>query len=218
MEYKGMHLSWDGYYKGAFEYVDNFFSLGLSDAQIESAVETLKEYNPRIKPREKEIPAEQIFSEAVASWGTKLPVEKIISAFFDSLHLIPVIYEDAVPALKKLCDSGIKTAAFTDVASAMPDSLHKSYVAPIVPYLDLYVSSVSCGYRKPNPKGLRDIAEFFNVRPEEMVMIGDTKRDVQAAKSVGCTAVLIQRVNGSEPADFGQDYTIHNALEVLNEN
>ena len=201
MEYKGMHLSWDGYYKGAFEYVDNFFSLGLSDAQIESAVETLKEYNPRIKPREKEIPAEQIFSEAV-----------------DSLQLIPVIYEDAVPALKKLRDSGIKTAAFTDVASAMPDSLHKSYVAPIVPYLDLYVSSVSCGYRKPNPKGLRDIAEFFNVRPEEMVMIGDTKRDVQAAKSFGCTAMLIQRGNNSETDDFGQDYTIHNALEVLNEN
>ena len=27
MEYKGMHLSWSGYYKGAFEYVNNFYSL-----------------------------------------------------------------------------------------------------------------------------------------------------------------------------------------------
>ncbi|MCR4713812.1 MAG: HAD family hydrolase [Treponemataceae bacterium] len=216
MEYKGMHLSWDGYYKGAFEYVDNFLSLGLSAAQIENAVKTLKEYNPRIKPREKEIPAEKIFSDAVAGWKTNLPVEKIISAFFDSLSLTPVIYEDAVPVLQKLRDSGIKTAAFTDVASAMPDSLHKSYVAPLMPFFDLYVSSVSCGYRKPNPKGLRDIAEFFNVRPEELVMIGDTKRDILAAKSFGCASVLIQRENGFEPSDFGQDYTIHNALEVCN--
>ena len=29
MEYKGMHLSWTGYYKSAFEYVNSQLKLGL---------------------------------------------------------------------------------------------------------------------------------------------------------------------------------------------
>ena len=39
MEYKGMHLSWSGYYKGALENINNFYSLGLSENQIETSVE-----------------------------------------------------------------------------------------------------------------------------------------------------------------------------------
>ena len=209
MTYRGLHLNSYGYYKSAFEHVNNFFSLGLSNEQIEAAVKVLKDYNPHINPREKEVPAEQIFSEAVASWKTDIPLEKIISTFFDSLNLKPYFFEDSVPTLKKLRDAGFKIAAFTDVASAMPDSLHKDYVDPLLPYFDYYVSSVSCGYRKPNPKGLCDIAEFFNVRPDEMIMIGDTENDILAAQNFGCVSVLIRqnqlRLNGG--IAIGQDYT-----------
>ena len=65
----------------------------------------------------------------------------------------------------------------TDVATGMPDLMHKNYVTPLLPYFDLYVSSLSCGYKKPNPKGLKDISEHFGIAPDNMVMIGDTSRD-----------------------------------------
>ena len=77
----------------------------------------------------------------------------------------------------KLQKSGFKTAAITDVATGMPDLMHKNYVTPLLPYFDLYVSSLSCGYKKPNPKGLKDISEHFGIAPDNMVMIGDTSRD-----------------------------------------
>lgn len=209
MTYRGLHLNSYGYYKSAFEHVNTFFSLGLSAAQIEAAVKVLKDYNPHITPREIEIPAEKIFSEATAGWNTDIPLEKIISAFFESLNLDPYFYSDSIPTLKKLRDAGFKIAAFTDVANAMPDSLHKSYVAPLVPYFDLYVSSVSCGYRKPNPKGLYEIAEFFHVTPDEMIMVGDTENDIQAAKNFGCISVLIRKFQPTLNSSLaiGQDYT-----------
>ena len=47
----------------------------------------------------------------------------------------------------------------------------------LLPYFDLYVWSLSCGYKKPNPKGLKDISEHFGIAPDNMVMIGDTSRD-----------------------------------------
>lgn len=217
MEYKGMQLSWDGYYKGAFEYVNEKLALSLSPEQIAGSVELLKSYNPRLKAREQEIAAETIFSDVVSRWGLKgIPLEKVIASFFESLRLEPVIYEDSIPTLKWIREAGMKTAAMTDVASAMPDELHKQYVASLLPYLDFYVSSVSCGWRKPNPKGLSDIARHFNAAPAEMLMIGDTQRDVQAAKNFGCASVLICRKAGGTDIlpDLGQNYTVRSAREV----
>ena len=214
MEYKGMHLSWTGYYKNAFEYVNNKLVLGLSQQQIAASIQIFKDYNPAVNPREKEIDPEIIFADIVKGWGTTLPVSKIIEVFFESLHLEPVIYEDSIPALEQLKKSGYKIAAMTDVATGMPDLMHKNYVTPLLPYFDLYVSSLSCGYKKPNPKGLRDISEHFGIAPDNMVMIGDTSRDVNAAKNIGCHSILINRsCNPSQ--DFGQEYTVTSAMEIL---
>ena len=102
----------------------------------------------------------------------------------------------------------------TDVATGMPDLMHKNYVTPLLPYFDLYVSSLSCGYKKPNPKGLRDISEYFGIAPENMVMTGDTSRDVDAAKKLGCHSILINR-SGNPAQELGQEFTVSNALEIL---
>ena len=106
---------------------------------------------------------------------------------------------------------GTGRVTMTDVATGMPDLMHKNYVTPLLTYFDLYVSSLSCGYKKPNPKGLRDISEHFGIAPENMVMIGDTSRDVNAAKNIGCHSILINR-SGKPPQDFGQEYTVTSAM------
>lgn len=213
MEYKGMHLSWTGHYKGAFEYVNNQLELGLSEKQIETSIKIFSDYNPRVKPREKEIEPDVIFNDIIRDWGTDIPVDKIIKTFFESLKLEPLIYEDSIPALAQLKKAGYKVAAMTDVATGMPDELHKSYVRPLLPYFDLYVSSLSCGYKKPNPKGLQDISRHFDIVPENMVMTGDNSRDIQAAKNFGCYSILINR-SGEQAKELGQDFTVTNALEI----
>ncbi|MBP5358593.1 MAG: HAD family hydrolase [Treponema sp.] len=222
MEYKGMHLSWVSYYKDSFDYVNKKLSLGLTDSQIETSIEIFKNYNPRVKPREAEISPDTIFADITSGWNTDIPVKTIIDTFFESLHLEPVFYEDSIPTLKKLRELGYKTAVLTDVATGMPDEMHKNYVSPLLPYFDLYVSSLSCGYKKPNIKGLRDIAEYFYVEPECMMMVGDDLRDVQAAKNFGCKSVLITRndstMQDTEKApskNYGQDYTISGLEELL---
>ena len=49
---------------------------------------------------------------------------------------------------------------------------------------------------------------------ENMVMIGDTPRDVNAGKNIGCHSILINR-SGKPSQDFGQEYTVINAMEIL---
>ena len=85
MEYKGMHLSWVGYYKSSFEYVNEKLELGLSDQQIATSVQIFTDYNPAVNPREKEIDPEIIFGDIIKGWGTTIPPAKIIEVFFESL-------------------------------------------------------------------------------------------------------------------------------------
>ncbi len=230
MEYKGMHLSWVSYYKDSFDYVNRKLSLGLSEEQIDASIEIYKNYNPRIKPREAEIAPEKIFADITSGWNTDVPLKTVIDTFFESLNLEPIIYEDSIPALKQLRGKGLKIAALTDVATGMPDELHKNYVAPLLPYFDLYVSSLSCGFKKPNPKGLEDIARHFNAKPEEMLMVGDDRRDVEVARRFGCKSVLIRREGSASILaedgtnkdvafpEYGQNYSVRNLEEFLNLN
>ena len=161
--------------------------------QIKTSIQILSSFNPSINPREKEIDPEIIFAETTKDWKTTISVEKIINVFFESLKLEPVIYADSIPTLDTLKKNRYKIAAMTDVATGMPDLMHKNYVTPLLPYFDLYVSSLSCGYKKPNPKGLQDICKHLKIPPENMVMTGDTSRDINAAKNIGCHSILINR-------------------------
>lgn len=129
-----------------------------------------------------------------------------IDRFFASMNLTARIYPETFGFLDQLKSKGYQIAALTDIAIGMPDELHKSYFTELLPYFDMYVSSISCGYRKPNPKGLQDIADYFGVTTDEIIMIGDEEKDVKTGKRFGCMTVLVDRRDRN--ADFEQDYTI----------
>ena len=208
MEYKNMPLSWLDFYKDSFRYVCSELSLNIAENDIDKSFEVLKSYNPRINPREVDVTPEVIFSEATAHWQGKFELSKVINKFYESMNLTAYIYPETLDFLDKLKAEGYKIAALTDVAIGMPDELHKSYFPELLPYFDMYVSSISCGYRKPNPKGLSDIAENFGVTSYEMIMIGDEEKDIKTAKRFGCKSVLIDRRDRN--VDFGHDYTVTN--------
>ena len=208
MEYKNMPLSWLDFYKDGFRYVCSELSLNITENDIDKSFDVLISYNPRINPREVDVTPEVIFSEATAHWQGKFELSDVINKFYESMNLTAYIYPETLDFLDKLKAEGYIIAALTDVAIGMPDELHKSYFPELLSYFDMYVSSISCGYRKPNPKGLLDIAENFGVASSEMIMIGDEEKDIKTAKRFSCKSVLIDRRNRN--VDFGQDYTVTN--------
>ena len=214
MEYKNMPLSWLDFYKDGFRYVRSELSLNITENDIDKSFDVLKSYNPRINPREVDVTPEVIFSEATAHWQGEFTLSDVINKFYESMNLTAYIYPETIDFLDKLKAEGYIIAALTDVAIGMPDELHKSYFPELLPYFDMYVSSISCGYRKPNPKGLSDIAENFGVVTSEIIMIGDEEKDIKTAKRFGCKSVLIDRRDRN--VDFGQDYTVTDLNGILN--
>jgi D-glycero-D-manno-heptose 1,7-bisphosphate phosphatase len=55
-----------------------------------------------------------------------------------------------------------------------------------------------CACRKPQPGMLLDISERFSVPLNQLIMIGDSLRDLQAIHSVGGQAILVRTGNGQQ--------------------
>lgn len=193
MEYTGMPLSWVDYYKQGFEYINLHYDCGVSDADIQKSIEILTRFNPRINPRENELAPEYIFGKCTEHWSSKPSTTEMALAFYNGLSLRAEIYPDTIPALQKLKRMGYAVGALTDLPTAMPDELFKKDIAPLLEHIDLYVSSQSCGFRKPHNAGLRTIAEHFCVPMQELIYIGDEDKDRETALNAGCGFIKIDR-------------------------
>ena len=73
-----------------------------------------------------------------------------------------VIYDYSFELLEKYKSDEYYIACLTDLPSGMPDYIFRKPLVKLIYKLDLYVSSQSCGYRKPNKFGLQYIADYFN--------------------------------------------------------
>lgn len=192
MEFKGMPPVWIDYYKIGFDSINAKYNLGLSKCDIEKSVEILKSYNPRVNYREVEITPTEIFTNATAHWNTNLDIDSIIECFFDGLDINTLIYDYAFDLIDNYKQKGFFVACLTDLPSGMPDYIFKKPLKQLIDKLDLYVSSQSCGYRKPNKFGLQHIADCFDVDVKSLLFIGDEEKDKLAAQNVGCEFVFVK--------------------------
>ncbi|NNF51490.1 MAG: D-glycero-beta-D-manno-heptose 1,7-bisphosphate 7-phosphatase [Gammaproteobacteria bacterium] len=55
-----------------------------------------------------------------------------------------------------------------------------------------------CPCRKPQPGLLNQLATIYSVPTGEMVVVGDSLRDIEAALAVGARAILVRTGNGQE--------------------
>ena len=71
--------------------------------------------------------------------------------------------------------------------------------------------------KKPDPKAAIDIVKCLNSSCENSYFVGDTKIDMQTAKSANMTAigVLWGFRDEKELRDFGADFIVSNPLEIL---
>lgn len=198
MEYVGMPHSWVDYYGQGLSNINEKFGLNKTGADISKSAELLKKFNPRVIYREEEYSPEYIFSRVLEHWHTDVDVTECVYAFYEGLRLSAKIYPDTLPVLRELKKREYRIAALTDLPTAMPDEFFKKDIAGLLRYFDMYVSSASCGFRKPNCTGLRLIAEHFGVAVTELVFAGDEEKDRKTAENAGCNFICVDRSGSGE--------------------
>lgn len=99
-----------------------------------------------------------------------------------SLHSRP--FPDVVKGLQALKATGYRLACITNKAEKFTVPLLKD--TGLYDYFELILSGDTLPKKKPDPMPLLHACEKFGVTPDEMLLIGDSLNDTQAARAAGC--------------------------------
>jgi HAD superfamily hydrolase (TIGR01509 family) len=68
---------------------------------------------------------------------------------------------------------------------------------------------------KPDPFGVKRLCEFFRVKPQQTLVVGDYLFDLQSAKAAGAIAALIKTGKNAEQFASFADYTIDKLPQIV---
>ena len=104
-----------------------------------------------------------------------------------SLHSRP--FDGVVEGLDAFKAMGLHVACITNKAEAFTHPLLKD--TGLFDYFELILSGDSLPKRKPDPLPLLHACEVFKVKPAELLLIGDSLNDTQAARAAGCPVFCV---------------------------
>jgi HAD superfamily hydrolase (TIGR01549 family) len=84
----------------------------------------------------------------------------------------------------------------------------------LMKYFELIVGRDNVEKMKPHPDHLLSICEKFNVLPSEIIVIGDSSRDIEAALNVGAKSIAIK----NNLFDLSKGETFQKADKIIEEN
>ncbi len=93
-------------------------------------------------------------------------------------------YAGVVDGLDALKQAGYRLACITNKAEKFTLPLLKD--TGLADYFELILSGDTLPKKKPDPMPLFHVCEKFGVKPNELLLIGDSLNDTQAARAAGC--------------------------------
>ena len=119
------------------------------------------------------------------------------------------LFDDVVPALGRIRNSGLPTGLISNVNSsgrALADSMG------LTGHIDFAITSGDAGAEKPHPAIFRAALSRAGVKPAEAVHVGDQiESDIDGAQAAGIAPILMDRFNGHP------EYTAHARVTCMAE-
>lgn len=85
-------------------------------------------------------------------------------------------------------------------------------------FFEIVISGDTLPEKKPHPLPLLHAASFFKVKPEQSLMIGDSKNDVQAARAAGFQVICVPYgYNHGENIELAHPDAVINTLANISE-
>ena len=130
--------------------------------------------------------------------------------------------EEQVRILRKLFDRYLGALQAKGLPLGLVTNKPTPFVAPLLEALDIakYFSVVIGGddvqNKKPHPDPLLLVAERMGIAPQQMLFVGDSRNDIQAAKAAGCPSVgLPYGYNYGAAIDLSQPDVIYQSINDL---
>jgi putative hydrolase of the HAD superfamily len=123
------------------------------------------------------------------------------------------IFPDAYPTLTALKERGLVVGAVSNWVWNLPELLH---ALDLVSHFDFIAASARIGFEKPHPRIFQWALEQAGVPADSVIHVGDhLDADVEGARGVGITGVLIDRSNRFQPEDAPDGVPVIHGLDEL---
>lgn len=115
---------------------------------------------------------------------------KFYDTYWNTILDNMVLFDYVMPLLDSLIEKGIKIGILTDLTAYI--QYRKLKKLGLTEKIDYLVTSEEAGAEKPSEKMFNLMIKKLGVKPEEIIMIGDSeKKDILGAEALGMKAVLI---------------------------
>ena len=158
-------------------------------------------------------PLEQVYAEMAPGCDAILLSEAHRTFQSENIRLVS-LFPQTIEVLGELKRRNLKIAAIT--TRSLRTSIKSLEATSILHYFDLVLSAEDVTKHKPDPEPILKALEFLKVKPEEAIMVGDTKADIMAGKNAGVkTVAALYGFGGEALRDLKPDYTIDSLEELV---
>ncbi|WP_300174976.1 phosphoglycolate phosphatase [uncultured Aliivibrio sp.] len=134
--------------------------------------------------------------------------------YHDGGHKLSHLYLKVKETLEALHQQGYTLALVTNKpAQFVPELLEQHQLAHL--FVDV-IGGDTFVEKKPNPFALNWLLDKYQLTPSEMLMVGDSRNDIQAAKAAGCRSFgLTYGYNHGEPIADSQPDVVSDEFNHL---
>ena len=217
VEYAGLPLSWEAHYPDALAHLASVVEVRPTPRMMASAFSILRRYNTRLAPRVTEVSFSQILRELLVCWEVSAASNEFCLC---RKHSSPCfgngygVFRRLVPC----CARRVRVGSESEYSPMCRTGCRENWSLRMWRRQEFangwmcWMTSCDAGHRKPSPATLETVAAAFHCDPEQMLYVGNERKDIEAALAFGCEAVLLNRV-GARP-DWGQHRTISTLTEL----
>lgn len=150
-------------------------------------------------------PEPALFERALASFQAH---------YYDGLDRGTRAYPGVIEGLRLLHDAGLPLACVTNKAERFTRPLLVAH--GLAPYFDVVLGGDTLARKKPDPLPLAHCCKAFGIRPEELLLLGDSAVDVAAARAAGSPTVCVPYgySGDRDVRDLGADAIVPGVLEL----
>lgn len=124
--------------------------------------------------------AERLFERAIASYMRSY---QGVNGQFSSL------YPGVIAGLDRMRDMGLRLACVTNKPIGFAAPLLE--LKGLRDYFEIVYGGDSLARKKPDPLPLLQACDDFKLRPAQVVAIGDSSNDAEAARAAGCRVLMV---------------------------
>jgi phosphoglycolate phosphatase len=134
--------------------------------------------------------------------------------YAEVLYRKSTVFPGVVEGLRAMLKAGFRLACITNKAERFTLPLLEGM--GLFEYFELILSGDTLAKRKPDPLPLLHACQHFGIAPQELLLIGDSLNDTQAARAAGCHVFCVPYGynRGSDVRELDLDAVVPSLLEA----